>query len=114
MKWPLVFRSRLDAANADRARLRAERTQFAADRDTHRRIAERLTDELAATRIVNTCLTEDLTAARATQSQDADSLQKYIRTLEQQLDHALGMNRTEADNGRHWQETRQDKGTARP
>ncbi|MEV7154855.1 hypothetical protein AB0N77_09550 [Streptomyces misionensis] len=75
MKWPLVTRRRyendLAAVDADRARLRAERDQFAKDRDVQRAVARKaaeqfadLDDRYTATVIVNTCLTEELTAAR--------------------------------------------------
>ncbi|WP_338683849.1 hypothetical protein QD712_25575 [Streptomyces acidiscabies] len=115
---PFISRRRhlaeLAAVNADRERLREERDQFAADRDTHRRAADSMSEKYADTCIANECLERDLAAARANQSQDTDSLQKYVQALEQQLDHALGMNGTAVEDGRHWQQTRQDKGTVRP
>lgn len=47
MKWPFVSRREHDAVLADRERIRGERNQFAADRDTYReaaRTASRLAD----------------------------------------------------------------------
>lgn len=156
MKWPFVSRSRYDAVNADRARLRGERGQFAEDRDTLRAIAESASEKYNDACIVNECLTRDLTAVRKQLAEDGtrrtadlaiehdiyrrnlaatlgeetgdltwdaliaevsrrlDANQRRIAHLEKQLDHALGLDREAVRDGRHWQQTRQDKGTVRP
>lgn len=96
MKWPLVWRSRLDAADADRARLRGERNQFEKDRNaaqaaaqTAARQFDQADEELAATRIVNARLTEDLAETRAKLAASMDveqALAKQIHEMAQPVE----------------------------
>lgn len=83
-----MSRSRYDAVVADRERLRSERNQFLTDRNAAqaaaRSAAEKFThadDELAATRIVNSCLTDDIVKLRKQLDEahaHADRLQKRL------------------------------------
>ncbi|MFE2073668.1 hypothetical protein [Streptomyces misionensis] len=127
MKWPLVTRRRyendLAAVDADRARLRVERDQFAKDRDTQRAVARKaaeqfadLDDRYTATVIVNTCLTEELTAAREQLASTDDGWQakyeaekKRADRLQERLDDALGLNTPAVAAGTAWRDRRTDK-----
>ncbi|MGW4493835.1 hypothetical protein [Streptomyces sp. NPDC004376] len=130
MKWlPIFHRTtqdavELDRLRADNTRLRAERDQFAKDRDAQRRIADRIADNYRdleeryqGTVIVNTCLTDDLAAARKQLAAvDTDGWQAHYAAekkradrLQKQLDDALGLNTAGVADGRHWQTTRADR-----
>ena len=68
MGWPFEsrrLRQELADVKADRERIRAERNQFAKDRDAFKYAAETAAGKYTDTAIVNDCLTEDLTKARA-------------------------------------------------
>jgi len=86
---------------------------------------KRLGEELAAVSIVNTRLTEDLTEAREelaeAQAQATDSLAGQLRAelkrekrraeqLQKQYDDATTLADPRLENGRNWQQTRQDDG----
>lgn len=64
-EWPFVPRAQHEAVLADRERIRGERNQFAQDRDAFKRAAETASEKYNDVCIVNECLTEDLTKARA-------------------------------------------------
>jgi hypothetical protein len=127
MKWPLVFRRRLEAVDADRERLRAERDQFAKDRDTQRAVAESATrqfttadDELSATRSVNARLARDNASLReeldtyrkATPSDwqaKYEAEKKRADRLQTQWDDLLNLNSPEVAEGAKWQDRREQK-----
>ncbi|WP_199572677.1 hypothetical protein [Streptomyces murinus] len=127
MRWPLVSRRRYDAdlaaINADRNRLRGERDQFAKDRDTQRAVARKATEQYVAlderysdTAIVNSCLTEELTAAREQLAATDDGWQtkyeaekKRADRLQERLDDALGLNTHAVVAGAMWRDRRTDK-----
>jgi hypothetical protein len=128
MKWPLVTRRRhereLADLDADRERIRGERDQFAKDRDTQhavaRTAARQFTDadeELAATRIVNDCLTRDLAEARKQlAARDTGGWQKKYEQerkradrLQRRLDDAVGLKPGRIEDSSQWQPALHDK-----
>jgi hypothetical protein len=96
MKWPFVSRSRYEAVEADRERIRGERDQFLKDRKAAQAAAEKASalftqadEELAATTIVNACLTEDLTKLReqlAASTAAESALAKQIHEMAQPVE----------------------------
>ena len=112
------------------ARLNADRERLAQDRDTVRRQAEAVSEKYADACIVNECLAADLAAARKRLAEhDAHGMADLVighdihrRNLAAALGEetrdltwdALGLDREAVRDGRHWQQTRQDKGTVRP
>ena len=132
MKWPFVSRRAHEAVLVDRERIRSERDQFVKDRDAQRLAAEtaaalftRTDEELAAVTIVNTCLTEDLTAVRERLAEveaascdtaathwraEARREKKRADRLQARLDDAVGLTDPRVENGRNWQQNRQDGG----
>lgn len=115
-------KAKLESVKADRERIRKERNQFLRDRDTQKAVARKaaeqyadLYDQFTATAIVNGCLTEDLTKARAELVTPATDWQakyeaekKRADRLQQQLDDALGMDRaTKAGAG--WEDRREQR-----
>lgn len=86
---------------------------------------KRLTEEFAATRIVNDCLTGDLAAAREEiaelRAASSDSAATHWRAeakrekkradrLQGRLDDAVGLTDPRVEDGRNWQQNRQDGG----
>jgi hypothetical protein len=120
---PFISRRRyaadLAAVIADRERLRSERNQFAKDRDAVAATACREVDE--AHRAMAR-LEADLDQARRRVADrtgmvplaDYEAEKKRADRIQARLDQALGLDSVDILDGRHWQETRQDKGTVRP
>lgn len=123
MNWPYVSRTRHDAEiTALRQRVldtEARHDQAEADR---RRLAGQYThlhDTWSGTAIVNDCLTDaNLTVARRLtralracaryRAALADATHRADQ-LQHRLDDALGLNTSQIDDGRLWQQTRPDK-----
>lgn len=129
MKWPFVSRRRyeadLDAVKADRERIRGERDQFAEDRDAQRTAAKTAARQFDDAGSVIACLTDDLDAARerlaeveaaacdtaAAQWQaQARREKKRADRLQGRLDDAVGLTDPRVEDGRNWQQNRQDGG----
>lgn len=136
-KWPLVTRSRYDALDADRERIRGERDQFAKDRDAQRAVARKaarqftsVDEELVEIRLVNDRLTDaNLAVARRltralkacaryraalnkTATDWMTECQKHaLRAdrLQRQLDDSLGLNTAPVVLGATWQDRREPK-----
>lgn len=145
MKSPIVSRRRYDAdllaAKAETSRMRSERDKFAEARDANRAAARtasrQFTDadeELAATRIVNACLTEDVAKERQVNEnlarqihEMADRLRAYERVdgtdwqskyeaerkradrLQKRLDDAVGLKPSRIEDSSQWQPANQVK-----
>lgn len=87
MRFPFVSRASFDYVYADRERIRGERDKAVEERDTAVFNRRQITEQYTDTAIVNTCLTDDLTALRdrlAAEKRRADRLQ-------QRLDDAVGL-----------------------
>lgn len=129
MKWPFVSRRRyeadLDAVKADRERIRGERDQFKQDRDAQRTTATTAARQFDDAGSVIACLTADLAAARerlaeveaascdtaaAHWSAQARREKKRADRLQARLDDAVGLTDPRVEDGRNWQQNRQDGG----
>ena len=125
MRWPFVSRRAHEAVLADRERIRSERDQLVKDRDAQRLAAEtasslftRTDEELAAVTIVNTCLTEDLTAVRERLAEveaascdtaathwraEAKREKKRADALQKAYDDAVGLKPRRIEDSSRWQ-----------
>jgi len=91
------------------------RADFAAEQAQHNLVAEQLAD----TSIVNECLTHDLLVSRRqrviARKAGARILAAYLAEkrradlLQQRLDDACGLTDSRVEDGRHWQQRRDDK-----
>lgn len=136
-KWPLVTRSRYDALDADRERVRGERDQFAKDRDAQRAVARKAArqftsadEELIELRLVNDRLTDANLAVARRLARALRACARYRTALDKtatewmaecqahalradrlqrRLDDSLGLNTAVIALGETWQDRREQK-----
>lgn len=113
----------LAAARAVSDRLRGERDAARAEKKAFRYAAATGAEQVIDVSIVNDCLTRDLTVLKKRVERlrkvGARLLAAYARErlravqLQRRLDDAVGLTSPALDAGRHWQERRTDKTTAK-